>query len=1125
MLSLLRFAYVMAISRVASGWRLQAVLFSGILLAVALMASGVIFSEMLSNAALRDALSRSEPQDVNFKIRSFSSQDDPTDVEGRSAAFRTRDEFIRQNVQEPFQQYLKSHSRYIKSATFFFQGRPHLEVDRDTRPRGSVGHLTGLEGRVRVLDGQWPTGPVSRGEPVPVAVDKLGAQLLGLGVGEVMGIFPASLYKDSPPTEVRIAAVFEAQDPSDEFWHGLSAAMSRKDDRWTLIPLFPSEEALMGGVLGSYPSIYVDTTWFFHPDPGKIPAGEIVEIQRLLSHFERVVSIGLENSGYSIRLDNLLSDFETQLLLARLPMLLLLLLVMAILTYYLALIASLIVRSRSAEISLLKSRGATASQVAILGFGEGLVVATPAVVAGPYVALGVIKLLGFVFFRLSGASGETVSVTVGISPSAILLGLVGGALAVLVFTAATLLASRRDGAEARQASSRPPTSNFFQRYYLDVALLALIGLLWWQLQSRGAFLVQSLGSSQLSIDYSLLLGPVLGLVAAGLIVLRVFPWSTALLARIAEPAAPPWLLHVLRNLSRDPLTPAMLIVLIMLATALGVMGSSFSATLERGQREQALYEAGADLRLRHANLDQGAGLASAAGNLGGIAAAADVFRSSGYLTTSGFSISSTLLAVQADAISETAWLREDFLGGISPGDLSQALNPGGTASGLPTGPDGILLPADATILTLWARPGGSQPYLGVWARLQDSRGQVFDAWIGDLQRPGWSRLSLPLSEEGFRGTIPLLRWEPMDPRPPFRLMRFTVRSRLGEDEGSAIFFGRVDATTPQGDTVVHDFRSVDGWHVIEDFRKPGLYSLESTGSAAEGEFDVTGRYSFGSGSGGLTGIRAGGPDEPIPALASSEFLAAADAVIGDILIFGMSNYSLLVEVAGELEFFPTLNPADKPFVVMDLARFSQAAIRHSPQPPSGPNEVWISGGGAPVDAEAVSGALRDEGASIRNLHHAQSMVASRVEQPLVNAGWGGLLVLLFLAISLASASGLLLYSHLDARERQTEFAMLRTLGISRGQMRMMLWAGLSIVVISGVGLGTLLGWLLGASLLPLMEVAEAGERITPSLVFTADWLRLLVSYVILGVVTLFSGLWLAWLTSRLQLHQVLRMGE
>ena len=1168
MTALLRFACVMAMGRAVSSWRLEALLFSGTLLAVALMASGVIFSELLADAALRDALMRSEPEDVNLKVRSFSSQDDPPDAQGRARAFRDRDAFVRQNVKEPLGSYLKDHARIIKSATFFFQGRSGLELDNESRPRGPVVHMSSLEERISLLDGLWPAGPVPDSQPMPVAIDGLGAKLLSMGVGDVMRIFPASLFDDHPPIDVRIAAVFELQEPDDPLWYELSSRFSRKDDKWTLVPLFTSEEALLHRALGSYPMIYADTTWYFLPDPEEIPASKSVEVQRLLGEIEWRVNSNLLNSGYTIRLDELLRDFERQLLLAQVPLMLILFLVVAILVYYLALMAGLIVRSRSAEISLLKSRGATPLQIAVLGLGEGLVVAIPAVIAGPYVALGLIKLLGFAFFRLSGAASGcdaaadlaacgTIIVPVGISLNSFLIGLAGGILAVLVFTATTLLSSRGSGVETRQASARPPTSNFFQRYWLDVALLAVIGLLWWQLQSRGAFLVQSLGSSELSIDYSLLVGPVLGLVAAGIVVLRVFPWATALLARIAGPVAPSWLLHVLRHLSRDPLTPAMLIVLVMLATALGVLGSSFSATLERGQREQALYEAGADLRLRFTSLKQGEGTAAAVAGLEGVAAATDGYRSSAFLTTTGFSTSGALLALESDSISETAWFREDFGGGLSSGELSARLGSvhnleeaGPAPSGRLGQDDGIPLPHDAAELILWSRAGGSSPYLGVWVRLEDANGQIIDAWMGDLEQPVWTRLSLSLTEEGFRGNTPAWRWRALNAQGPYRLLSFSVRSRLAEDEGGAIFFGRVSANTPGGETPVHDFRSLDGWQVIEDFRKPGLYSLETSGAAAcespargtlplctggwagpepggsgPVRFGDTGRFSFGSGGVGPSGIRVGGPDEPIPSLASSQFLEVADTRVGETVTLGMSNYSLLLEVTGELEFFPTLDPAEEPFVVMDLDRFNRAAVRHSPVPPPGPNELWISGANGTVDAGMVSSRLQGEAVNVREQHDALSMVASNLDQPLVNAGWGGLLVLLFLAITLASASGLLLFSHLDATERQTEFALLRTLGISRRQMRIILWAGLSIMILCGVGLGTLLGWLLGASLLPLMEVAEAGERITPSLVFTADWQRLLISYGILAAVALFAALWVAWLTGRLQLHQVLRMGE
>ena len=1133
MASLLRFAYVMAVRRAVTGWRLEAVLFGGILLAVALMASGVIFSELLANAALREALSRAEPKEVNLMVRSFSSQDDPPDLPGRRRAYQSRDEFVEQQIAAPFRPFLMEQSRYLETATFFFQGYPHLELERDIRPRGAVFHLSKLRDHARLAQGSWPEGAGVSGEPVDVAVDRLGAELLQLDVGQVMEIMPASSADDYSPIEVRISGVYEVSDRSEEFWYGLSSALSRKDERWTLIPLYAAEEAIIAQVLGAYQGLYTDTTWHFFTDRESILAEDVDELQRILARVERVVPVGLKNSSYSIRLDTLLRSFEEQLLLAGLPLLLMLFLVTGILIYYLALVAGLIVRSRSVEIAMLKSRGATVWQLGILGAGEGLLLAVPAVIAGPFLALGVVKLLGVVFFRISGASGGLADIPVGVSLNAFLIGMAGGILAVLVFTLATLAAARRGEVESRQSSSRPPTSTLLHRYYLDVALLALIGVVWWQLQSRGAFLVQSLGSRELAVDYSLLLGPALGLVAAGLIVLRVFPWAAAILGRLTEPVSPAWLMHVLRRLGRDPMAPAMLIVLVMLATALGVMGSAFSATLERGQQERALYRAGAELRIQHGGFNAPELRADAipwpeeAGDI----SAAEVYRSSAYLTTTGFSTGGELLAVDTDAFAGVSWFRDDFGDGRPLSELLAELKTG-AASGLDgaaAGPeqDGVPLPADATGLALWARPGGSAQYIGIWARLQDSEGRIVDALVGELQSPEWARLSLDLSTVGqTRGRFGGRTSAPdTEFAPPFDLLAISVQSRLRENEGGAMFLGSVDAITPAGETPVHDFGSLDGWRVVEDFRKPGLYSLESSRAAAGGEIDVAGRFSWASGGVGLIGVRAGGPDTALPALVSSEFLDIADAEVGDTVILGMSTHALLLDVVAEVDYFPTLDPTEGPFAVVDLAGFIRATTRHSPSPPRRSNELWLAGNGADIDPEAVTAALRREGVTVRHVHHAPSMVALQVEQPLVNAGWGALLVLLFLAVALASASGLMLFSHLDAQERQTEFALLRTLGTSRGQMQRVVWASLLFMAVCGVGLGTFLGWLLGASLLPLMEVAEGGSRVTPSLAFTTDWWRLVVSYVILAGVTSLCGLWLTWLTGKLRLHEVLRMGE
>ena len=138
MLPMIRFAYVMAVRRAVAGWRLEAVLFGGILLAVALMASGVTFSDLLSNASLRHELLQASPQDTNISIRSFSSQDEPSTPAGRRSVYQDRLYFAEAEVAQPFRPFLKEQSLVLDTATFYFEGHPQLELDNEVRPRGSI---------------------------------------------------------------------------------------------------------------------------------------------------------------------------------------------------------------------------------------------------------------------------------------------------------------------------------------------------------------------------------------------------------------------------------------------------------------------------------------------------------------------------------------------------------------------------------------------------------------------------------------------------------------------------------------------------------------------------------------------------------------------------------------------------------------------------------------------------------------------------------------------------------------------------------------------------------------------------------------------------------------------------
>lgn len=1135
-MSFLQLAYIMARRRIATAWRLELVLFLGILLSVALLSSSVVFSDLLAEAALRRTLRQADAGEVNFWVRIFLNLEEPTIASQRTSQYQSSINIIERDVTSVFDPYVEDRARLLETSTFFFTGAPRFNVDRDERPRGRIQFMTGLfeEDRSQLLEGRWPTDPASaKAGSVEVAIEQFGSELAGLEVGEDLEIHPATGAEEEKIITARIVGIFERVAPEDDFWHGREHNFSNHNSEWPTVPLFTTEANILQRIATEYPGIYSNVTWIYDLDRQGFSFDDVAEIQQSIRLMRHNVIANLQNSTVSLKLDRLLEDYSEQLVLSRIPLFLMVFLVVGILAYYLALVSALTIRSRSTEIALLKSRGTTTPQVGLMIFVEGLLLAIPAVAVGTLLAAPVAGVLGSLFFDV-----QRDGILIVLSTRAFLLGTAGALLSVVVLTISTLAAARQGIVEFRQAGARPARAPFLHRYYLDFLLLALIAVIWWQIQSRSSFLLRPLGRGALEIDFTLLLGPVLGLLALGLIVLRFFPLAVALLARIIEPIGPVWLVQGLRRVGRDPIAPGSLVVLLMLATALGVIGSAFGSTLERSQEERARYLVGADVRVQHnGNRLPITTLELAETHLRSVPGleVVEVSRQTGNLLTQGFSSERfNLLAVDTSRFSRIAWFRPDFAEEQSLGVLMRNIQPlipvteepqpaelqispvslAGSTAGTP-------LPADATALALWANPGQPGARLGVAARLRDRNGFTFDTLIGEPGEPGWQRISGELVPRPSRRS----NRQPPAVEPPFTLINLQVFSRFGLSDPGVLFLDHLTAQTPDGEVLVSDLQSLEDWQVVEDYTRPGLYVLEVSQALSREPGRSSAAFSWAPGGVGLRGFRPGDPNFPIPVIVSPDILESADTQVGEVISVGTSNVAFPVRITAVAEYFPTLDPRKQPFMVMDLETFKLYGDRHGRRPGSGPNEVWASAEDEDAALELITAHLQDRDLLIEETYKASEEIRRRVEQPLANASWGGLLALMFLALVLASASGVVLFSYVDTGERRTEFALLRTLGSSAGQLNGMVWFNLLLMVACGVALGTWAGQQIGATLLPVLEVSEGGVRVTPPMVLETNWVTLAVAYLALTAVAVGNIVWLAWFTARLNVQQVLRAGE
>ncbi len=1093
--ALAKFAVLIALRRTFSDWRLQAAAAFGMLLAVALMASGVIYSQALAETALRNTLLNVPEEDLNITFRTFHNLERP--------ALDATEGYVEERIRRPLSPYAGDDVFLIQTSTLFLSGLPQLDVDNSSRPRSSLQAISDLPRHVEIIEGRMPR--TGSGE-IEVLIDPLGASALSLSVGDRFQAFRPGSGRDETAT-VMVSGIFEPVEPDAHYWAiGAWDRFTNTERQWIALPLYTTHQNLLQVLPDSINALLSDFVWLFYTDVPGLRASEVEALQSVLHGIALALRSDVPDSNWRTELDEVLDRYSSLLLLARVPLFLMVFLVVSVLLYYMFLIAGLIGRIRTSEVAVFRSRGASTLQVGLVILVEGLIMALPAVFAGPFVAQALVLFTGRLFPVASGVQGLDVS---GLSLSTLAIGAVGAAFTVAVFTATVLRAASKGIVALQSSSARPPEVPFIHRYYIDVVLLVVIGLLWWQLRYRGSFLIQPAPGSPAQIDITLLLGPILGVLAAGLLVLRIVPLVLRTAALITEPFGRVWLVHALNRVARDPIPSGSLLVLLALAASLGMLGSSILSTLERSQEEQARYLAGADLRVEYELDDQLPGeqdVADDVAGIPGVAAAAEVMRLDTRVTTEAFGSPAVLLAVDTGSFSDSAWVRPDILNDSLRENLE-----GSDESG------GIPLPEDASAIGIWVQAGRVSPGALLIARMQDGTGAYFDMRIGEVAGQGWRYIeeSIPSIRSANRTYTERVL------QPPFTLRALWLGGRRVGAGGGVVFLDSLQAVTPTGPVELASFRSVDEWRPLEDLASPGLYTLDVSEAVTRTD-GPSAAFTWVESGLTLRGIRPGAAQMVVPALVSREIAQSVDE--GEVILAFAGSTSIPLLVSGTTEFFPTLDPRESPFLVADRDALLDYMYLHGNRFIGGDTEVWLRLDGT-VPSASIADSIEDAGWPLSDVYHASTMVEARTSDPLLTAGWSGLLALSFLAVVMAGASSLILYTYIDARERLGEFAVLRSLGFSRLQVNGIVWFNLAITFIFGLVAGTLGGQLLGIAVLPLLEVAEDGSRITPPMLLQNNWPAVAFSYFVLGIATLITVAILAWALGKLELQRLLRVAD
>ena len=257
-------------------------------------------------------------------------------------------------------------------------------------------------------------------------------------------------------------------------------------------------------------------------------------------------------------------------------------------------------------------------------------------------------------------------------------------------------------------------------------------------------------------------------------------------------------------------------------------------------------------------------------------------------------------------------------------------------------------------------------------------------------------------------------------------------------------------------------------------------------------------------------------------LVSREFMRGRALDIGDLLEVDVRSggdvFKINLQIVGALDYFPRWYPEkDGALFVGNLEYlFEQARIELAHR--------VIARAEPAFDDRAFQRGLIDRGAAGVLLEEPISRINREQSRP-ERQGLFGLLSIGFIASSLATMIGFLLYTVFSYQRRYVELGILRAIGLSQTSMIVSVAWELGLLIVMGLALGLGIGLAVSLLYIPYMQFVSSLEGIVPPYVVTMAWTE------IAQIVALFLGtfllimLILLVILRRMRIFQAVKLGE
>jgi hypothetical protein len=521
--------YKLALKRITDDWKLLLSIFVGITVAASLLAGAPVYIRTLERQGINTAIERADQSFLNiFTLAPY--------VTLSRESLESTDDAVAGSIEGRISEIFRGRERYLKTPTYLV-GTPHnpLNPEQGTRvSRGYMQQMSSLDQHVTWLSGRMASDEVdfrSDGPHVEAVIGEITANVFDVGTGDTVTFAPS--LNDPVWVTLEIVGVLAPTDPTEEFWQQNANIFLQPQPLEELpdvgieidpdeppLALFISYEAMIEGVGRAYPGSFVSSAWYISTDKQSLMLWSKEETRERLAGLEADVTSVMRGTAVLTGIDRLLDDFERRSFFSSVPLLLLLVVMVMTVLYYVSMMVTYLTQSREDDVALLRSRGVTTWHLARLYVLEGLALVVTASVIAPFLAMGAVAFAGKLGYFSEITFGETLPVALHWMPFAVAAGT--GLLGLAMYVIPAVIGARSGLVAHKMRSSRPPSAPFFQRFYLDIGLLVIGGLIFWELHSRGQLISGGL-FSDVRVNEALLFAPVLLLTVVALLFTRFFP--------------------------------------------------------------------------------------------------------------------------------------------------------------------------------------------------------------------------------------------------------------------------------------------------------------------------------------------------------------------------------------------------------------------------------------------------------------------------------------------------------------------------------------------------------------------------------------------------------------------------